>query len=164
MAARDNRREFQGGHTADEALAQSLDLPSRSVVTLGAAYVPNYADPSRAHVVVYEALAADPNTVAPSPEPPVANYVVLPLDKYGVVVFTVDFVGTASITELQVWVEGGLDRAGDDVGWLLAATFTDVVDHIEFTVHTGQRRVFLRPVTGALDAVNEAIVRICGVA
>lgn len=160
-----NERERQGGYTGDEVLAYAHDRRARSIVTVVGAYVPDYTEQP---VLSITGDMDDPNTTPPV-YPPEANSNGFNVIGYGVLVLHAVLPAGGSM-DLELWVDGGKDANGNDVGYLLAATMTNVATRAEFTQHTGQRRAYIRAVNtvGIGDGVGAnpppATLRVAGVA
>lgn len=161
-----SHRGKQLGHDLDP-LSLGFDRASSSLVTLAGGYAPNYTGlvndkPSTtiaASKMTVTAAMADPNVT-----PPAGDTGTMHLAAYSVIVFHVVFSAGGS-GNVEVWVDGGQDSAGAEIGWLLLYTYSSIVTRKEHTIATGQRPVYLRLTgTAGVDVANPAILRAAGVA
>lgn len=150
-----------------DALTHSFEQGSSSLVTTLGGYAPDYRNliNEKASETVSASLRsvtadmADPNVTPPTL--PAGGH---ELGSYSMIAFHVVFPATGS-GNLEVWVDGGKDKAGADIGWLLIDIITGITNRKEYYRATGQRVVYLRLTgTANVDVANPATVRACGVA
>lgn len=146
----------------DQVLGQAQDRRTLAVVTLGTAPAPDYRKTdddtvARGVVVSVTGNMDDPNATPPT----LANGI--PSERFGRVAFHAVLPATGS-ADVELWVDGGVDAAGNAIGWLLVDTITGIVSRKEYVRDVGQRRAYLRAVnTANINGGAPATLRATGV-
>ncbi len=150
-------------NNADEVLGQAQDRQTFGVVTLPTTPAPDYTkslDGVTAKGIIIGPITAnmaDPNVTPPTGANSVKS------EHYGFIAFHVAL-PAGGTGDVEVWVNAGLDAAGNAIGWLLVYTITGVVSRREYLAPVGQRLAYIRLAgTAGVDAMNPATVRATGV-
>lgn len=147
---------------SDQVLGQAQDQRTLALVNVPTAPAPDYSAQTDGQVARGVVISITGNMADPNVTPPTIA-TAIPTDRFGRVAFHL-VLPAGGTADVELWVDGGTDAAGNPVGWLLVDTIASVVSRKEYLRDVGQRRAYVRAVnTANINGGSPATLRATGV-